>query len=96
MQSLVFLTYLFQKLSKARLPGKGRVKKISSRVSPTTPYYGRGVGTRGKGGAGFLGTFPQSPGTVSPLRTASHSAIFCACVCESKILKMFYLFKKVR
>ena len=44
----------------------------------------------------FLGTFPQSPGTASPLRVASHSAIFCACVCESKILKMFYLFKKVR
>ena len=43
----------------------------------------------------FLGTFPQSTGTASPLRVASRSGIFCACVCEPKIPKMFYLFKKV-
>ena len=29
------------------------------------------------------------------LRVAFHSAILCACVCESMIPKMFYLFKKV-
>ena len=43
----------------------------------------------------FLGTFAQSQGTASPLRAASHSAIFCACVYESKIPKMFYLSKKI-
>ena len=57
--------------------------------------YGRGLGRESCGKDGerlFLGTFPQSPGTASPLR----AAIFCGCVCESKIPKMFHLFKKVR
>ena len=38
--------------------------------------------------------FPRSPGTASPLRAASHSAIFCACVCESKIPKMLYFSRR--
>ena len=40
-----------------------------------------------------LGTYPQSPGTASPLRAASYSAIFFACVracvCELRYRKCF-------
>ena len=42
-----------------------------------------------------LGMFPQSPGMASPLQAASYSAIFCACMFESKIMKMLYLSKMV-
>ena len=42
----------------------------------------------------FWERFRKSPGKASPLRVASHSAIFCARVCGSKIPKMFYFFKK--
>ena len=51
----------------------------------------------GGGGGGVENVSAESKyGFATCLRVASHSAIFCACVCESKIPKMFYLFKKVR
>ena len=56
---------------------------------------GEGLGYEERAVWGFFGTFRQSPDMASPLRVASHSAILCACVCESKIPKMFYLFKKI-
>ena len=42
--------------------------------------YGRELGHEGR----LFENVLQSPGEASPLSAASHSGVFCACVCEIK------------